>query len=204
MGLVFILLGRGGAGKTTTAQYYSQRYNIPIVRPAEEIRILAKQGDPKAQEATARMNKGEMISPLPFIAAIERKLKESPSLSSSGFILDAFPGIPEAIPPLEELLRKNNLKIGRVIELRVPKPQSFQRQLKRGREDATALEQREHEFKTKESIVLEYYRKKGLLKIIHTRNLKKRSKRQPSFFVQHQAKQLHKILRATNRTKKRA
>jgi adenylate kinase family enzyme len=199
---VFVLLGRGGAGKSKIGEFYSKKYGLPIIIVGDEIRKLAEKGHKLSVAAVRAMKQAKPFSPQAFVDAIEHVISEDPRRFESGLIIDGFPRWPECISFFEEFLRKHNFRPAKVIELRVPKHQSIKRQIRRTRESKETILKREQHFREQEFAVIEYYRRKGLVAVLPTKRYKRPKKRQQNYFIPNEAKQLHKIIRASTRRRK--
>jgi len=195
---VFVLLGRPGSGKTTVSDYYSKITNFPVVHVGQEIRKLASQGHMLAKDVAEDMQNARDYDPQKVTTILSEIISNNPKFTN-GLILDGFPRFKNALPAFEEFLKKNNLKMGKVILFKVPKSQSIQRQLSRKRDSKEVIKLREENFSSVESELIEHYKKQGLLKTLRAMNFKRRKKKVPEYFLKIQAKNLGKIIRSAKR-----
>jgi adenylate kinase len=113
-----VLLGPPGAGKGTQAKRLFAEFGIPHISTGDILRAAVQQGTELGRKAQPLMNAGKLVPDEIMIGIIEERLKESDC--SKGFVLDGFPRtIPQA-QALEQVLRRNNCELDRVISLEVP------------------------------------------------------------------------------------
>jgi adenylate kinase len=108
-----ILLGAPGAGKGTQAQFLCEKYGIPQISTGDMLRAAVKAGSPLGLKVKEVMASGGLVSDETIIELIEERIKEDDC--ANGFLFDGFPRtIPQA-----EALKKNNIAIDAVVEIRV-------------------------------------------------------------------------------------
>gem|GEM_PF-5382433 len=161
---VFVLLGRGGAGKTESASFVLRATGLPVIELGNEIRRLYQGGDATAWFIVHEfIKKGKYFPGEYSLDFLDRVIGKNPKKFSNGFIIDRFPRKPEDIPAFESFLEDAGFRMGSVIELKVPLSVSSRRQLRRRRESKESIQRREGEFLQSERSVMAHYRKQGKL-----------------------------------------
>ena len=113
-----MLFGAPGAGKGTQAKFLIEKYNIPQISTGDILRAAIKSGTEMGLEAKKFMDEGKLVPDSTIIGIIRDKLAEEDC--KDGFILDGFPRtIPQA-EALEDLMKKMEISLDRVISLNVP------------------------------------------------------------------------------------
>jgi adenylate kinase len=112
-----ILLGPPGAGKGTQATRLVQKFGIPQLSTGDMLRAAVKAGTPVGLKAKAVMDAGGLVSDDIVIGIIKDRIKEADA--AKGFILDGFPRTVAQAEALHELLKKENMKLDAVVELKV-------------------------------------------------------------------------------------
>tara|TARA_R110001592_G_scaffold324870_3_gene604652 strand:- start:55635 stop:56291 length:657 start_codon:yes stop_codon:yes gene_type:complete len=109
-----ILLGAPGAGKGTQAQFLTEKYGIPQISTGDMLRAAVKAGSPLGLKVKEVMASGGLVSDETIIELIEERIKEEDC--KNGYLFDGFPRtIPQA-----EALKKRNIHIDAVVEIKVP------------------------------------------------------------------------------------
>lgn len=155
-----IFFGAPGAGKGTQAKMLAQELDLIHISTGDLLRIEVQNQTELGLIAKSYMEKGELVPDDVIISMVENIVKNA----TKGFILDGFPRtIPQA-KALDEMLKKYNLKIDKVIFLDVPKDELVQRLLKRAQlegrtddQDPNVIENRINVYNEKTFPVLEFY-----------------------------------------------
>lgn len=168
--MVFVLLGRAGAGKTETGSFFAKKsgLGIPLIPLADIMRAWAKQGHPVAMQCVASIKKGKYFSGDWSIQILSEYLQQHPDTFRNGFIIDGFPRKMQDVPLFENFCSKNGFFVGGVIHLSVSHDTSILRQLQRKREPLEVIHARMKEFSDKEAQVIAHYHQKGMVKTINT------------------------------------
>jgi len=125
MNIVF--LGPPGSGKGTQAKALSRKLGLKYLGTGDLLRTLVAQGDSKALEANAFMQKGELVPDELIVEIIMDQLNGL----SRGFILDGFPRTVRQAEILEQILEERKIKLYAVIYFDVPDSESERRLLNR-------------------------------------------------------------------------
>jgi adenylate kinase len=112
-----ILLGPPGSGKGTQAQRLVQRYGIVQLSTGEMLRAAVAAQTPVGLKAKDVMASGGLVPDDVVIGIISDRIDQPDA--RNGFILDGFPRTVPQAEALDELLKKKQLKLDAVIELRV-------------------------------------------------------------------------------------
>jgi adenylate kinase len=116
MNLIF--MGPPGAGKGTQADNIIEQLKIPHISTGDMFRDAIAKKTAVGLEAKKYMDKGQLVPDDVTIKVVEERLADKDT--EKGFLLDGFPRtIPQA-EALDEVLKKMNRKIDKVINLEVP------------------------------------------------------------------------------------
>ncbi len=170
---VFVLLGRGGAGKTESSSFLARKTGLPVIPLGNFIREMAAEGNRGAQVAVESMKKGKYFAGGISILMIKEYFKRHPAEIKSGFILDGFPRRLIDAKLFEQFLEKNGFELGQIFEFRVPNEVSIQRQQQRKRESKATISARQQEFEREEAKIIRYFRGKGLVTVVQTHTHRK-------------------------------
>jgi adenylate kinase len=120
-----ILLGPPGSGKGTQAQRLIQKYGIVQLSTGDMLRAAVAARTPVGLKAGDIMAGGGLVPDDIVIGIISDRLDQPDA--ANGFILDGFPRTVRQAEALDELLKKKNLKLDAVVELRVNESALLQR-----------------------------------------------------------------------------
>ena len=116
-----VLLGCPGVGKGTQAKFIREKFHIPQVSTGDMLREAIKQGTPLGKLAKDIMDAGKLLPDDVMIKLVEARIAEPDC--ARGFLLDGFPRtIPQA-----EALRKHEIYLDFIIEIRVPDEELIKR-----------------------------------------------------------------------------
>lgn len=120
-----ILLGPPGSGKGTQAQRLVQRHGIVQLSTGEMLRAAVAAQTPVGLKAGDIMASGGLVPDEIVVGIISERLDQPDA--ANGFILDGFPRTVPQAEALDELLKKKQIKLDAVIELRVNESALLQR-----------------------------------------------------------------------------
>src|SRR6202521_3199035 len=120
-----ILLGPPGSGKGTQAQRLIHRYGIVQLSTGEMLRAAVAAQTPVGLKARDIMAGGGLVPDDIVIGIISDRLDQPDA--AKGFILDGFPRTVPQAAALDELLKKQHMRLEPVIELRVNESALLQR-----------------------------------------------------------------------------
>ena len=113
-----MLFGAPGAGKGTQAKFIIDKYGIPQISTGDMLRAAISEGTEMGMEAKKFMDEGKLVPDSTIIGIIKDRLSQEDC--KKGFILDGFPRTLAQAEALEELLKKLNMNLDKVISLNVP------------------------------------------------------------------------------------
>ena len=123
--MIYILTGGPATGKGTRSDILAKALNIPHIATGDMLRNVAKTNEDIAQ----KLQKGELISDDIITKLLEDRINEEDC--KPGFVLDGYPRTYSQAVLLDELLKRNNRQITKVMELVVPDEVAFKRILER-------------------------------------------------------------------------
>lgn len=167
-----VLLGPPGAGKGTQSQLMVAKYGIVQLSTGDMLRAAAAAGSTVGLRAKALMDRGDLVPDDIMIEIIDERLDRPEA--ANGFILDGFPRTVAQAEALERLLDEKGLSLDAVIEIVVDDERLQSRIENRIRETGGAraddtvetLKRRLAVYHAQTAPVVEYYRKKGVLKTV--------------------------------------
>jgi adenylate kinase len=153
-----ILLGPPGSGKGTQAQRLVHRHGIVQLSTGEMLRAAVAAGTPVGLQAKEVMANGGLVPDEVVVGIIADRIEEPDA--KKGFILDGFPRSVEQAEALRDMLKRRNLELDAVLELRVPEDELVERLKSRGRADDTedVIRNRMKVYRDETAPLLEYYR----------------------------------------------
>lgn len=169
-----IILGPPGAGKGTQATRIAERFGVPQLSTGEMLRAAVQGGTAIGARAKDIMETGGLV-PDDLVLGIVAERLEAPG-AQRGFILDGFPRTLGQAIGLDKLLVEKQLKLDRVLEIRVDEGALLDRILTRARETAArggqvrkddnpqTLRNRLQAYAKETAPLIEYYRRTGLLR----------------------------------------
>lgn len=132
-GLVILLLGPPGSGKTTQAQFLKKHYRIPFFSAAEIVRKSHGKKSKVSRGLEPQSASGELLSDDALNQLMLLNFKKSDS--TRGFILDGYPANRAQAEFFSGALRELRLPEPAVVLLDVPDKVAQERMRERGRAD---------------------------------------------------------------------
>ena len=123
--MIYILTGGPATGKGTRSDILAKSLNIPHIATGDMLRTVAKTNE----EIAAKLQRGELISDDIITNLLEERITQEDC--KEGFVLDGYPRTYKQAELLDELLKKHNRTITKVMELVVPDELAFKRILER-------------------------------------------------------------------------
>lgn len=187
-----IIIGPPGGGKGTYSERISQDYEIPHISTGDIFREEVEEGSEIGKKVRKYLDKGELVSDEIVNQVIQKRLSKPDS--EKGFVLDGYPRTKEQAEALDEITdidlvinlvvpeyviieRLSNRRIcrgcGKIYNQKYDPPENekicddcggeiYQRE-----DDRTqVIKNRINEYKIKAKPLIDYYRKKGIVKDI--------------------------------------
>lgn len=132
-GLVIVLLGAPGSGKTTQAQFLKTRYRIPFLSAAEIVRKFRGKKPKSVRGLESESASGELLSDAALNELMLQSFRKADF--TRGFILDGYPANRAQAEFLSGASRELGLPEPVVVLLEVPDSVARQRMTDRGRAD---------------------------------------------------------------------
>jgi len=121
----FIFLGPPGAGKGTQARTLAAEQGIPQIATGDMLREAVASGSRLGIEAKSYMDRGALVPDEVVIGLVAERLDRDDA--KKGFILDGFPRTVAQAEALEQLLKKWELAVERVIFFEVSEGELLRR-----------------------------------------------------------------------------
>ena len=163
---VYLFLGRTGAGKSKIAAATQKKLGIPSISLGQ----LAR-GEIAKDSALGLELKGFVKAGRPFpsntaVKLLEQKMLASPAKYKKGVIFDNFPMSVRHVEIMEDMLKRHGMNLNTVFHINAPLKTVKGRRKERGQREGASLEAREKTFAKETARVLQYYKKKGKLRVI--------------------------------------
>lgn len=113
--MILILLGPPGAGKGTQAVHIKEKLGVPQLSTGDMLRETVASGSDLGKELQAIMSSGQLVSDDIMIQMIRQRVKQDDC--ANGFILDGFPRTLTQAGALNQLFKREGLKLDMVLEL---------------------------------------------------------------------------------------
>ncbi|HET9902840.1 MAG TPA: adenylate kinase [Xanthobacteraceae bacterium] len=171
-----ILLGPPGAGKGTQAKHLIEKYGIIQLSTGDMLRAAIAAGTPVGLKAKDIIARGDLVSDEIVIAIVADRI-DAPD-AKKGFVLDGFPRTVAQAEALDRLLAERGLKLDAAVQLAVDESILLKRietrvadLLARGEpvradDNPEALKVRLAAYREQTAPLIDYYRRKGLLKTV--------------------------------------
>ena len=152
------MLGPPGAGKGTQATRLAADLQVPQISTGDLFRNNIAAGTKLGLEAKQYLDAGDLVPAGLTNALVDDRLNEADV--AGGFILDGFPRSVEQAEALRDMLKRRNLELDAVLELRVPEDELVERLKSRGRADDTedVIRNRMKVYRDETAPLLDYYR----------------------------------------------
>lgn len=169
-----IFYGPEGSGKTTQGELLSEKFNIPHIVSGDIVRKYAKEDQGIMGDVCRNaLEKGHYVADSEMFVLWKQRLKEPDA--KNGWIIDGFPRNLDQAHFLDDKLDKYGQGIDAVFYLEVSVEESIRRLKKRGRKSPDGslhdspelIRERLRRYKKEEKDVLDFYRKKGVLKVVN-------------------------------------
>ncbi|QBI20470.1 adenylate kinase [Egibacter rhizosphaerae] len=165
-----VLLGPPGAGKGTQAELIARDHGIPHVSTGDIFRANVGQETQLGLEATAYMDRGELVPDDVVNRMVEDRLAQPDA--APGFLLDGYPRTTAQAEALELLLQERDTPLDAVLRFVVPEEELLAR-LEARREaehrsddDAEVIRKRLVEYRSKTAPLEDFYAERGLVRDI--------------------------------------
>lgn len=164
MWLVF--MGPPGAGKGTQAQRLAGYLGVPHLSTGDMLRLACQQQTPLGTEAGRYMTSGKLVPDPLILQLIGQRLEQSDC--ARGALFDGFPRTLPQAEALDKYLADRGTPLDLVVELSVADDVVIQRLAGRGRNDdqPEVISERLHHYRQMTAPLVEYYRRRGLHRLI--------------------------------------
>jgi adenylate kinase len=171
-----VLFGAPGAGKGTQAQRLVEKHGIVQLSTGEMLRAAVRAGTPVGLRAKDIMDHGGLVPDDVVIAIVSDRIDEPDA--HNGFVLDGFPRTVAQAQALDTMLTQKGATLDAVIKLKVDESILLKRittrveemiargEAVRADDNPTALQKRLDTYRAQTAPVIDYYAKKGLLRIV--------------------------------------
>ena len=171
-----ILLGPPGAGKGTQAQRLVERHGIIQLSTGDMLRAAVRNGTPLGMKVKDIMHRGELVPDDVVVSIVAERIAQPDA--RHGFILDGFPRTVGQADALDRVLARIHQELDAVIKLKVDSSILLERiearvaamiargETVRADDNPEALKRRLDEYRLQTAPLIEYYEKKGLLRIV--------------------------------------
>ena len=154
-----LFIGVQGSGKSTQAEIFAKKLNIPHIQSGQLVRNEAEKDTPIGQQARDLIEHGR-LAPDDLVAELVKNRLSQPD-TQKGFVLDGYPRHKKQSDVFMPILDM-------VINLVLPRDEAIKRLLLRKREDDTpeAIKTRLDTFYSLTSPLIEEFRSKHILRDI--------------------------------------
>jgi adenylate kinase len=168
-----IFYGSEGSGKTTQAKLLAEKLTLPHIISGDIVRKYATSDRGLIGDVCRKaLKEGKYVDDLEMFVLWKHRLSELDT--QKGWVIDGFPRTQDQIKFLEEKMKSENKKVDIVFYLELKENVAIERLLKRGRRnpDGTLhdtpeiIKKRLQMYKKQEKNVLDFYKQKGILKLI--------------------------------------
>ena len=203
---VVIFLGAPGAGKGTQASYLSRTKGIPKISTGDMLRSAVHDDSPLGQKVKAIMKEGGMVDDETMLTLIRERITRPDS--SEGFILDGYPRNRHQAEALEKILPENSRVVpiniqaseeevvkriagrrscpnGHIYNVHLHPPAEDEKcdldgspLFRRNDDSEDVVRKRIATYKKETLPLIDYYKKKGILKVINGMQAEQEVKKQ--------------------------
>lgn len=162
-----IIFGPPGAGKGTQAKLIAENSDLHHLSSGELSRQMQKDKQ-MGEKIKHWLEKGQLIPNSIIINIVKKYIINNQD--EKGFIFDGYPRNLGQAKELDKFAKKNKTKIDLVINLKLSEEEALKRILKRGKisgrsdDNLKTTKNRLHIYKTRTEPILDYYRKRKILK----------------------------------------
>ena len=166
MGLRALLLAPPGAGKGTQGVRLAEVYGVPHLSTGDMLRHEVGAGTPVGLEATAYMDRGELVPDRLIVDLITARLAGD---AADGFVLDGFPRTMTQALAAYDSARERGNTFHAAISLEVPEDELVRRLVERGRQTGRTddteqtIRRRLEVYQENTEPLKDFYRGRGIL-----------------------------------------
>ncbi|MCX8009097.1 MAG: nucleoside monophosphate kinase [Patescibacteria group bacterium] len=175
-----VFYGPEGSGKGTQAKLLAEKLHIPILTSGDLVRDAAANDKGIIGEVVRQaLREGKYVADSEMFVLWKWRLKEDDA--KGDWIMDGFPRNVEQAKFLDDKISKYGYTIEYVIYLDLPEEVSYERLVKRARplfpgstelhDSPERIRDRLRIYKESEQAVLDFYKKKGVLRVINANQL---------------------------------
>jgi len=161
-----VFLGPPGSGKGTQAQRLKDQLGFVHLSTGDMLRDARQAQTPLGIRAAEFSEAGKLVPDDVVVGIVADRLDQADC--ENGCLFDGFPRTLSQAEALDELLAERNMPLELVLTLRVPDKLIFERLAERGRSDdkPETIRERLRQYSALTSPLLDYYRKRGILRLI--------------------------------------
>ena len=164
-----ILFGPPGAGKGTQAEYIVNYFGLAHLSTGNMFRSAIQNETPLGIKVKSILDAGELVSDEVAVDLVQEETTKD--IYHKGCVFDGFPRTVAQAESFDHMLANKNTAVDALISLVVPEEELINRILSRGqgRSDDTTegVKNRLAVYENETKPVLDYYEKKGLVKVIN-------------------------------------
>ena len=165
-----LFMGPPGAGKGTQAQILLDELKIIQISTGDMLREAIHNKTEMGLKAKEYMNRGDLVPDAVVIGIVRDRISQDDA--GNGYILDGFPRTLEQADALEKIMSEVGQKLDLALNLSVPDDELVRRLLERARiqkrpdDTKEVIVKRLHNYQEHTRPLLDYYKKKGILREI--------------------------------------
>lgn len=166
-----LLIGPPGSGKGTQGQRLAERLGLEHIAAGDLLRAEVAAETPLGKEAAGYMRRGDLVPDELIIGLVMPKVLAASA--ATGYLLDGFPRSVAQAKEARALAERLDASPHAVIYLDVPREELIRRILaravteQRADDNAQTVENRLHVFEEATAPLIDYYRGRGLLHVLH-------------------------------------
>ena len=168
--MMIVFIGPPGAGKGTQSKRLIQHLGIPHLSTGDLLREAKASGSSLGRLAAGYMDQGRLVPDPLVVAMVDEKLNE-PQFEK-GCLFDGFPRTLSQARSLDDSLAKRGTPLDMALELRADENELIARMLRRASaekrvdDNPQTIAHRFEVYRQQTEPLLDYYRFKGILKVI--------------------------------------